>query len=116
MYTPLQVSLHGVKPSDALISRIREKAQKLERFYDRITGCRVALSLDGRHQHQGRQFSVHVGVKVPGGAIEVTREHDQNIHVALRDAFDAARRQLEDYAREQRAHDVGADSARAIRP
>jgi ribosome-associated translation inhibitor RaiA len=102
MYTPLQISLHGIAPSDTLVKGIRDKAQKLEHFYDRITGCRVALALDARHQRQGRQFSVHVGVKVPGGTIEVTREHDQNIHVALRDAFDAARRQLEDYAREQR--------------
>jgi ribosomal subunit interface protein len=103
MYTPLQVSLHGVAPSETLIKAIRDKAQKLEHFYDRITSCRVALTLEERHQ-QGRQFSVHVGVKVPGGAIEVTREHDRNLHVALRDAFDAARRQLQDYAREQRAH------------
>jgi ribosome-associated translation inhibitor RaiA len=102
MYTPLQISLRGVLPSVALQKAIRDKAQKLEHFYDRITGCRVALTLDARHQHQGRQFSVHVGVKVPGGTIEVTREHDQNIHVALRDAFAAACRQLEDYAREQR--------------
>jgi ribosome-associated translation inhibitor RaiA len=102
MYTPLQISLRGIAPSVALQRAIRDKAQKLEHFYDRITGCRVALTLDARHQHQGKQFSVHVGVKVPGGAIEVTREHDQNIHVALRDAFAAARRQLEDYAREQR--------------
>jgi ribosome-associated translation inhibitor RaiA len=103
MYTPLQISLRGIAPSDTLVKGIRDKAQKLEHFYDRITGCRVALTLDARHQRQGKQFSVHVGVKVPGGAIEVTREHDQNIHVALRDAFDAARRQLEDYARERRA-------------
>jgi ribosome-associated translation inhibitor RaiA len=102
MYTPLQISLRGIAPSDTLVKGIRDKAQKLEHFYDRITGCRVALTLDARHQRQGKQFSVHVGVKVPGGAIEVTREHDQNIHVALRDAFAAARRQLEDYAREQR--------------
>jgi len=102
MYTPLQISLRGIAPTDKLVKGIRDKAQKLEHFYDRITGCRVALTLDARHQHQGKQFSVHVGVKVPGGAIEVTREHDQNIHVALRDAFAAARRQLEDYAREQR--------------
>ena len=103
MYTPLQISLRGVAPSVALQKAIRDKAQKLEHFYDRITGCRVALTLDARHQRQGRQFSVHVGVKVPGRTIEVTREHDQNIHVALRDAFDAARRQLQDYAREKRA-------------
>ena len=103
MFTPLQISLRGIAPSDALQRAIRDKAQKLEHFYDRITGCRVALTLDARHQHQGRQFSVHVGVKVPGGTIEVTREHDRNILVALRDAFDAARRQLEDYVREKRA-------------
>jgi len=81
---------------------IRDKAQKLEHFYDRITGCRVALALEARRQRQGMQFSVHVGVKVPGGTIEVMREHDQNLHAALRDAFDAARRQLEHYARERR--------------
>ena len=103
MFTPLQISLRGIATSDALQRAIRDKAQKLEHFYDRITGCRVALTLDARHQHQGRQFSVHVGVKLPGGAIEITREHDRNLHVALRDAFDAARRQLEDYAREKRA-------------
>jgi ribosome-associated translation inhibitor RaiA len=102
MFTPLQISLRGIAPSVALQRAIRDKAQKLEHLYDRITGCRVALTLDASHQRQGRQFSVHVGVKVPGGTIEVTREHDQNIHVALREAFDAARRQLEDYAREQR--------------
>ena len=103
MHTPLQISLRGITPSDALIKGIRDKTQKLEHFYDRITGCRVALALDARHECQGGQFSVHVGVKVPGGTIEVTREHDKNLHVALRDAFDAARRQLEDYAREKRA-------------
>ena len=104
MYTPLQVSLRGVEPSEALIKAIRDKAQKLEHFYDRITGCRVALTLDAGHPRQVKQFSVHLGVKLPGSVIEATRAHDKNIYVALREAFDAARRQLEDYAREQRAH------------
>ena len=112
MYTPLQVSLRGVAPSDALIKKIREKAQKLEHFSDRITACRVALAFDARHPHQGKQFSAHVGVKLPGGLIEATRAHDRNVYVALREAFDAARRQLEDYAHLQRASEVGADSAR----
>ncbi|HJY76435.1 MAG TPA: HPF/RaiA family ribosome-associated protein [Burkholderiales bacterium] len=98
----MQISLRGVAPSDALERAIREKAQKLEHFYDRITGCRVALTLDAYHQRQARQFSVHVGVKVPGGAIEITREHDKSLYAALSNAFDAARRQLQDYASEQR--------------
>jgi len=103
MLTPLQISLSGIAPSEALETAIRDKAHKLEHFYDRITGCRVALTLEARDQGQGRQFSVQVGVKVPGGTIEATREHDRNLHVALRDAFDAARRQLQEYAREKRA-------------
>ena len=110
MYIPLQVSLRGVAPSDALIRAIRDQAHKCEHFCDRISACRVTLIRD---REQDRQFSVHVGVKVPGGCIEATREHNQNVYVALRDAFHAARRQLEGYAREQRAGDVGAGSARA---
>jgi ribosome-associated translation inhibitor RaiA len=102
MLTPLQISLHGVAPSNALVLAIRERATWLERFCDRMTSCRVALALEGRHQRQGRQFSVHIGIKVPHGEIAVTREHDQNVRIALREAFDAARRQLEDYARETR--------------
>jgi ribosomal subunit interface protein len=102
MHTPLQVSLHGVAPSDALNAAIREKVRKLEHYYDRITGCRVVLTLEGRHKRQGKQFAVHIGIKVPGSEIAVTHEHDEDVHVALREAFDAARRKLEDYAREQR--------------
>jgi ribosomal subunit interface protein len=96
------VSLHGVGSSDALQNAIREKAEKLERYYDHIVSCRVVLSLDGRHKRRGKQFTAHIDLKVPGGEIAVTREHDEDLQVALREAFDAARRQLEDYAREQR--------------
>jgi ribosomal subunit interface protein len=102
MQTPLQISLHGIEQSDALYNAIHEKAQKLERYYSRITSCRVVLELAGRHKHQGKQFAARIDLKVPGGEIAVTRQHDEDLQIALRDAFDAVRRQLEDYAREQR--------------
>lgn len=102
MQIPLQISLHGIEHSDALYNAIREKAARLERYYDRIMSCRVVLELTARHKRQGKQFSVRVDLKVPGGELAVTREHDEDVQVALRDAFDAARRQLEDYARGQR--------------
>ena len=102
MQIPLQISFHGIAQSDAVYKAIREKAQKLERYYDHIISCRVVLELGGRHKHQGKQFSVRVDLKVPGGELAVTRENDEDVQVAIRDAFDAARRQLEDYAREQR--------------
>jgi len=102
MEIPLQVSLHGVAASDGLYAAIRERANKLERFYPRITSCRVVLELAARHHHKGKQFTVRIDLKLPGHEIAVTHEHDEDPRVAVRDAFDAARRQLEDYARTQR--------------
>jgi ribosomal subunit interface protein len=102
MQIPLQISLHGIAHSNALYEAIREKAEKLERYYDHIMSCRVVLELAGRHKRQGKQFSARIDLKVPGGELAVTKEHDEDVQVALRDAFDAARRRLEDYARGQR--------------
>jgi ribosomal subunit interface protein len=102
MQIPLQISLHGMAHSNALYNAIREKAEKLERYYDHVISCRVVLELAARHKRRGKQFAVRIDLKVPGDEIAVTREHDEDLQAALRDAFDAARRQLEDYARRQR--------------
>jgi ribosomal subunit interface protein len=110
MKIPLQVSFHGVEHSDALYNAIRDKLDKLERYYDRIVSCRVVLELDARRKQHGKQLTLRIQLKVPGSEIAVTREHGEEIQVALREAFDAARRQLEDYAREQRG-DVKRHSA-----
>lgn len=102
MQVPLQISLHGIGKSDALYNSIRERAEKLERFCDRITSCRVVLELDARHKRHGKPLRVRIDVKVPGEEIVITREHDEDVQVALRDAFHAARRRLEDRTRERR--------------
>jgi ribosomal subunit interface protein len=102
MQTPLQISLHGIRKSDALYNAIRERAQKLERYCDRITSCRVVLELDARRRRQGKPLRVRIDVKVPREEIVVTREHDEDVMVALRDAFHAARRMLEDRSRQAR--------------
>lgn len=102
MQIPLQISFHGIGHSDALHDTIREKAEKLEHYYAHIASCRVVLELGGRHQRKGKQYIVRIDLKVPGGELAVTREHDEDVQTAIREAFDAARRRLEDYAREQR--------------
>jgi len=102
MEIPLQISLHGIAHSEALYTAIREKAAKLERYYTHIMSCRVVLELTARHKREGKQYTARIDLKVPGGEIAVTHEHDQDLQIALRDAFDAARRRLEDYARVQR--------------
>jgi ribosomal subunit interface protein len=102
MKPPLQISLHGIERSNALYNAIQEKAEKLDRYYNHIMSCRVVLELAGRHKRQGKQFTARIDLKVPGGEIVVNKEHDEDLQIALRDAFDAARRRLEDFGREQR--------------
>jgi ribosome-associated translation inhibitor RaiA len=102
MQVPLQVSFRGIAQSDALYNAIRARAEKLERYYDHIMSCRVALELAARHPAQGRHYAVRIDLRVPGGEVAVTQGENESLDIALRDAFAAARRSLEDYARRQR--------------
>lgn len=102
MANQIQITLRQVERSDALESRIRRSVQKLERVYGGILGSRIVIEAPHHHQRQGRQFVVRVGIKVPGGEIIVNRDHHEDPYVALRDAFEAAGRQVEDYVRRRR--------------
>lgn len=99
MQTPLQITIRDVEHSEALEARIRDKAAKLEEFFDRIVSCRVVVEMPHKHHHQGKHFNVRIDIGVPGNEIVVNRDHDEDVYVALRDAFDAAKRQIEDYSR-----------------
>lgn len=102
MQTDLQITVRDMEHSPALEERIREKVKKLEQVYPRIMGCRIVLEAPHRHKHQGKQFIVRLDVTVPGKVIVVNHDHHEDAYVALRDAFNAARRQLEEYGRIQR--------------
>lgn len=101
MFLPLQITLRNLSHSDALDQLIRGHAERLQGFHPHISRCRVTAEATG-HQQQGKQFAVRIGVKVPGAEIEVSRQHSEDVRAAVRDAFDAARRQLEDHIRLQR--------------
>jgi ribosomal subunit interface protein len=102
MQIPLQITLRGIMQSDAVETAIREKADKLEQFHPHIMSCRVVVECPAQHKQQGKEFVVRIDIKVPGAEIAVNRDHSEDIYVALRDAFDAARRKLEDHAKRQR--------------
>jgi ribosomal subunit interface protein len=102
MQVPLQITIRDVPHSAALEAQIRDRAAKLESFHPRITSCRVTVEELRKHHRQGREFRVHIDVRVPGREVVVDRDHHEDVYVALRDAFDAARRQLEEVVREQR--------------
>lgn len=133
---PTQITFRGLTHDDVLEGEVRERVSWLEQFYTGIVRCRVLVEVPHRHRHDGRHFHVRVEVTVPGGA-PIVVSHEPSLHARLRDvedeahrkddeiesvhryasvavheAFDAVRRRLEDFAREQRgtvkAHEVAA--------
>lgn len=108
MQIPLQVTFRDIERSEQLEQDVRQHASKLEEFYDRITSCRVVIEAPHHHHRQGNLYHVRVMVSVPHRELLVDREPGEHhahedAHVTIRDAFDAMRRQLEDYVRELRA-------------
>ena len=112
----LQIAFRNVDASPTVEAKIRERARELEQFFDRIVSCRVVIEAPHRRLH-GDLFHIRVDLKIPGKEIVVKRdppEHHahEDIYVAVRDCFDAVRRQLEDHVRRRRgdvkAHDVPA--------
>jgi hypothetical protein len=125
--TPLNITFDGLKHSNILEAKIRERVGWLEQFYPRIVGCRVLVEVPHRHHHRGRHFHIRVDIAVPGGGAivvsdtpslhrtgraigETAHRKKSEIDGAMRDAsmaihqaFDIARRRLQDFAREQRA-------------
>jgi ribosomal subunit interface protein len=96
MEVPLQITLRDMTRSDALASRIRFDADRLERLHPEITSCRVVVEEAARHRQQGREFAVHVEVRVPGrDPLVSTMQRKDDVYVALRDAFDSVRRQFD---------------------
>ena len=133
---PTQITFRGLAHDDALEDDVRERVSWLEQFYTGIVRCRVLVEVPHRHRHDGRHFHVRIEVTVPGGP-PIVVSHEPSLHgrskdvegeahrkedeigavhryasVAIHEAFDAARRRLEDFAREQRgtvkAHEVPA--------
>ena len=132
METPLQITFRNMPRSNAIEENVREKAAKLESLYDGITSCRVIVEAPHRHHHKGKAYVVRIDLAVPGGELVINRapkrldaakasrpqelENDlaeshepskhaahEDVYVAIRDAFNAAGRKLQDYARRRRA-------------
>lgn len=107
MQLPLQVTFRNLQASEAMEQDIRERAAKLEQFCSQIMGCRVVVEARHRHHQQGNLYHARIDITVPDAQIVANRDAGldhahEDVYVAIRDAFDAARRQLEDYVRRQR--------------
>lgn len=93
-----QITLHNFKRPNAFTRRIREKCEALERFHPHILRCRVQLEQPDARIVPGRPYHVTLLVSVPGRELVAENSHHVDVHLAVRDAFAAMRRQLKDAA------------------
>ncbi len=109
MQSPLQITFRGMEPSDAVEANIREKAEELEKFTEHITSCQVIVEAPHKHHLKGLRYSVKVDITLPNKKIVASRHPDEHrahedVYVAIRDAFNAAGRQLEEHVSRRRTN------------
>jgi hypothetical protein len=103
------VTFRDMHPSPSVDALVRRWATRLERVDPRVQRCEVTIDQPHHHQQRGTRFRVQLLITLPGKEIAVTHEPGQDdahddVRVAVRDSFRAARRQLEEHARRQRTH------------
>ena len=110
MKLPFELLQKDVTLTPGMAEDIRSRAEKLDRFYERIMRCRVTVEGSGIHHRQGR-YGVTIDLTVPGSELLVRKYAAANLELALKGAFGAATRRLEDYLRRRRGlikrHAVG---------
>ena len=105
MKQALELRFLGMEPSAAVEAAARDKAGKLDQFCSELMACRVTVELLHKHKRHGRPFGVRLNVTLPGHELSVDRVQNEDVHIALRDAFDDMRRQIEDVARRMRGQE-----------
>jgi len=121
MERPLEIAFHNLQPSPAIESELRQHVEKLEHRFGGLIGCRVSVERLHSQHRTGNVFEVHVTLSVSGRELAVSHQPQKakerrahtDIHASIRDAFDAAERQLESFKGKVRS-DTSAPSASAL--
>lgn len=102
MEQPTEIIFRNMEPSSFVRARVEEEIDKLERYFDRIQSCQVMIEAPHKHHRKGREYHVAVHMALPKGRnVDVTHagrkdKAHEDVYVAIRDAFKAATRQLQD--------------------
>lgn len=102
MSFPVKVTFHNTRRSESAEALVRELAERLTRFHQRITDCEVVVDVPHHHHNKGNEYHVRVLLAIPGQKV-VTHRHkgDTGTHpdllAAVREAFDVAERRLRNH-------------------
>jgi ribosomal subunit interface protein len=110
MDEPLEIVFHNLESSAAVEAAIRERFAKLEKRYDRLVSCRVSVEALHKQHRTGNIYEVHIDMLVPGAELVISKQSQKakqryanpDVYASIRDAFDAAERQLKRFKRQQR--------------
>jgi len=102
MQVPPEITFRGMTPSPSVAAAVATWVERLTHVYDRIQDCHVWIDLPHRHRRRGARFQVKISLAVPAAERVVSHDEDNDVYLALADAFVAARRQLQDHARIRR--------------
>jgi len=112
MQRPVQITSRDFPLTETMEADIRRRAEALGLYFERLTGCHVVIEAPVHHHRKGGPFKVRIDMRAPQAELSVTRQHAEDLAVAVREAFDAARRRLEDHLRKLRqsvkAHELPA--------
>ena len=104
MTTPLEITFKGLDKSEAIETKVAERVAKLEKHFDRMTHARVVVAAPHKHAHKGKNYEIKIEIGIPGTQPLIVRHTSavgdayEDLKIAIRDAFDAAQRRLDDVA------------------
>jgi len=108
MQIPPEITYRNINKTNKIDSLVREKIAKLEQFCDYINSCRVVLEKTHENPSSGSPYKVSIDITIPHGReLAVSHNPDQGkqyppLETVIRDAFEAARRQLVSITTEQK--------------
>lgn len=114
MTNEFQIVYHNIDQTEAINDAVQKRIAKLERYCDQIITGRVVLDSPHNNHHKGKVYSVGLEVHTPIKEVRVNQDqHDNHAHedlyVAIRDAFNAAERQLKSVDKKHRATPITKD-------
>jgi len=100
MKSPVIVSFRRLAPSAGVASRARELGQRLQQLESQITACHITIQSEINGPANESGYTVHVHLSLPSAVVHAdSMQHlgvaQRDVYVALHDAFEDARRQLD---------------------
>ena len=103
-----EITYRHLEKTNNIENLIAEKIAKLEQFCDYINSCHVVVEKDNDRPSSGSPYRVSIDITIPHGReIAVVESPDKGkqyppLETVIRDAFEAARRQLVSITTEQK--------------